>query len=160
MADLNSRGPGVAVPPPLFFVVGFVAAWLIGRRIYPLFVVPRRAEIPFAVAGLTVAAVGAAVAAWGLLTFARAHTAIAPIRPASQLVQHGPYRFTRNPMYSGLTVAYIGMALAVNSGWPLLMLPIVIVAVKQFVIGREETYLHREFGVEYDDYRRRVRRWI
>ena len=71
---------------------------------------------------------GIAIGGWGMLTFARAHTAIAPIRPASQLVQHGPYRFTRNPMYSGLTVEYLGVAGLFNSRVAALMLPVVVVA--------------------------------
>ena len=160
MANRDSRGPGVWVPPPLLFVAGLLAGWLIGHRIYPLPIAPRRAEIPLAVAGLTIAAAGAAISAWGLLTFARAHTAIAPIRPASQLVQHGPYRYTRNPMYTGLTVSYLGLTMAINCMWTLLLLPVVLIAVKRLVIDREEAYLGREFGLEYDDYRRRVRRWI
>ena len=52
------------------------------------------------------------------------------------------------------------MAMAINSVWPLLMLPVVLVAVKRLVIDREEAYWRREFGLEYADYRRRVRRWI
>jgi protein-S-isoprenylcysteine O-methyltransferase Ste14 len=159
MADQNPRGPGVLIPPPLLFVVGFLIAWLVGR-IYPLTILPHRWEGVFGGVGLGIAAVGVATAAWGMFTFARARTAIVPIRRASRLVEHGPYRFTRNPMYTGLTLAYLGLMALFNSGWALLILAIVLVALKHLVIDREETYLQREFGADYDAYRRRVRRWI
>ena len=112
------------------------------------------------VVGFVITIIGVAIGAWGMLTFARAHTAIAPIRPASQLVQHGPYRFTRNPMYSGLTFAYLGVAALFNLAWAILVLPVVVVALRRLVIVREEAYLQREFGEEYERYRRRVRRWL
>jgi protein-S-isoprenylcysteine O-methyltransferase Ste14 len=112
------------------------------------------------VIGLVITLIGIAIGAWGMLTFARAHTAIVPIRPASRLVQHGPYRFTRNPMYSGLTFAYLGVAALFNLAWAILVLPVVVLGLRHFVIAREEAYLQREFGREYDDYRRRVRRWL
>lgn len=159
MAELNSRGPGVWVPPPLFFIAGFLVGLLLGRA-YPMTMAPRRWETALGVAGLVIASIGAAFGAWGMLTFARARTAIVPIRPASRLVEHGPYRFTRNPMYSGLTIAYLGVAMLFNAAWPLLMLPVVVFALKRWVVDREEAYLQREFGVEYDGYRRRVKRWL
>lgn len=159
MAESNSRGPGVWFPPPLFFVAGFLVGYLLGR-IYPMPMVPRRLETALGVAGFAITALGVAIAAWGMLTFARAHTAIVPVRPASQLVEAGPYRYTRNPMYSGLTVAYLGVAALFNAAWPLLVLPVVVFALRRLVVDREEAYLQREFGAQYDDYRRRVKRWL
>ena len=160
MADPNSRGPGVWVPPPILFVVGFLIAWLLDRRVYPMPMVPPQWATALGVVGFGITIIGIAIGAWGMLTFARAHTAIVPIRPASQLVQHGPYRFTRNPMYSGLTFAYLGVAALFNLAWAILVLPVVVVALRRLVIVREEAYLQREFGAEYEDYRRRVRRWL
>jgi protein-S-isoprenylcysteine O-methyltransferase Ste14 len=160
MAEPNDRGPGVWLPPPILFIVGFLIGWFIGRVWRPVPIVPDRIAHVFGAAGLIVAAVGVVIGAWGMLTFALAHTAIIPIHPAERLVQSGPYRFTRNPMYTGLTLLYLGLAVAVNALWPLLMLPIVLVALKRFVVDREEAYLSRKFGEAYDDYRRRVRRWI
>ena len=81
-----------------------------------------------------------------MVTFWRARTAIIPHRPASRLVRHGPYRFTRNPMYVGLTGLYTGLALIFNVGWPLVLLPLVLVVLWGVVIQREERYLRAAFG--------------
>ncbi|MEO8336423.1 MAG: isoprenylcysteine carboxylmethyltransferase family protein [bacterium] len=97
---------------------------------------------------------------WGVVTFRRAGTAINPHHSAKRLVVSGPYRFTRNPMYTGLTIAYLGASLLLGSEWPLLLLPIVLFAVFRFVIQREERYLADAFGSEYAEFRMRVRRWL
>lgn len=103
---------------------------------------------------------GLGLMAWAGVTFARARTAIIPVRPARVLVRGGPYRWTRNPMYLGLTVAYVGGTLLMNSAWPLLFLPIVLITVSVLVIRREERYLESAFGDAYREYSRQVRRWL
>ena len=95
-----------------------------------------------------------------MLTFVRSRTAIIPHRPASQLVEAGPYRYTRNPMYTGLTTVYLGASLALNAVWPLLFLPFSLFALYHFVIEREERYLADAFAADYTAYRQRVRRWL
>jgi protein-S-isoprenylcysteine O-methyltransferase Ste14 len=76
------------------------------------------------------------------------------------LVKDGPYRFTRNPMYTGLTIAYFGGAALLDSAWPIIVLPVVLIVLVQTVILREERYLADAFGVEYSVYVARVRRWL
>ena len=76
------------------------------------------------------------------------------------MVESGPYAYTRNPMYTGMTLVYISAALLLDWLWPILLLPIVLLVLFRLVISREERYLAAEFGEEYEAYRRRVRRWI
>lgn len=150
--------PGVRFPPPTLFAVGFLAGWLLHRlHALPLLPGAFAAREP---AGLLLLALGLACAGWGLLTFLRARTAIIPHNPASRLVTSGPYRFSRNPMYTGLTIAYLGLTLLLGSAWPLLFLPLVLAALVALVIRREEAYLLGAFGEEYRQYTRRVRRWL
>ena len=112
-------------------------------------------------AGLpTMMAAGFLLMAWGLITLIRSRTAILPFHAARALVIVPPYTFTRNPMYLGLLVAYLGGMLATNWAWPLVFLPVVIGVMNGFVIAREERYLRAEFGASYADYCRYVRRWI
>jgi len=111
-------------------------------------------------AGAVVFSLGAAIAAWGWITFQRAGTTRVPGKISSQFVTWGPYRFTRNPMYLGMAIAYIGEALIQRHVWPLLLFPLVIVFVNWIVIPVEETNLTRVFGDTYLEYRRRVRRWL
>jgi protein-S-isoprenylcysteine O-methyltransferase Ste14 len=146
----------------LLFAAGFLAGWLLDRRVMRLPLLrmgePVAAQLQFIALGLCV--FGLAFSGWGLLTFFRARTAIIPDRPASCVVVTGPYRFSRNPMYVGLTVLYLGLSGLTDSWWPLVFLPVVLTALWFFVIRREEKYLSAAFREEYANYCRRVRRWL
>lgn len=150
---------GVWFPPPLIFVAGIGVGWLLDRYVVAL-------RVPVTISGFTAVlgvgalAIGVALAGWGMATFRRAGTAINPHHSASRLVVTGPYRFTRNPMYVGLTIAYLGVSALLATAWPLLLLPVVLFIVFHFVIQREERYLSDAFGAEYADWRGRVRRWL
>ena len=103
---------------------------------------------------------GAAVFAWGIITLLRANTGIMLERPASALVARGPYRWSRNPQYVAFAAMYTGLSLASNTLWPLLLLPVVFVLLVVAVVAREERHLREQFGAAYDDYCRRVGRWL
>lgn len=153
--------PGVRFPPPFLFVAGFLVGLLLDRRVMRLRLVRGdESTVLLELGGVLMMAVGFALMAWGLVTFFRARTSPMPHRPASRVVDWGPYRFTRNPMYTGFAALYAGLSFVANSGWPLLLLPLVLLALYHLVIRREERYLASEFGDEYERYRRRVRRWI
>jgi protein-S-isoprenylcysteine O-methyltransferase Ste14 len=110
--------------------------------------------------GVAALVLGAVLAGWGMITFRRAKTAIIPHHSASQLVTHGPYKFTRNPMYTGLTIAYLGGSDLIDSAWPIIVLPVVLLILIKTVILREEMYLRDAFGAEYTGYAASVRRWL
>lgn len=151
--------PGVRFPPPLLFVVGGLAGWALGRA-WPVPLVVSPADRLLAVVGLVLVVAGVVLGVWAVLTFRRARTAIVPSRPATGVVEAGPYRFSRNPMYVALSVAYLGVTLVLNSVWPLALLPVVLGALFVLVVRREERYLASAFGEGYAAYRRRVRRWL
>ena len=156
-APLSS--PGVRFPPPLLFAGGVLLGWLIDRRWYALPLASAH-PAPLALLGGILVGLGIVLAVWGTATFRSAKTAILPFHPASQLVTGGPYRFTRNPMYSGMTLVHVGVSALLNSAWPLILLPVVLLVVRLRVIAREESYLEGAFGAEYDAFRSRVRRWL
>jgi protein-S-isoprenylcysteine O-methyltransferase Ste14 len=150
---------GVYVPPPLMFLVPLVAAILVDRqRPWPIQEGNRALSM---IGGAAVITLGAALGVAAVRTFRKANTTILPaVRPTTQIVAKGPYRYTRNPMYVGMAFAYVGLSLLLNNGWALLLFPAVLVAVDRFVIRREERYLAAKFGPLYYDYCTRVRRWI
>jgi protein-S-isoprenylcysteine O-methyltransferase Ste14 len=155
--------PGVRFPPPFLFVAGILAGLALDRWVIRLRLTDvggPSAGMAFVVLGWIGILAGLTLMLWGLGTFARARTSVMPIRPARTLVIAGPYRFTRNPMYVGLTALYLGLALLVKTLWPIVLLPGVLGALYQFVVQPEERYLASAFGVEYVEYRRRVRRWL
>jgi protein-S-isoprenylcysteine O-methyltransferase Ste14 len=161
MTDKKDSGPGVYFPPPFLFAGGILLAWLLERRVQKLPVIPASVSpIVYRSVSYLLILAGLVIAFWGLITFARAHTAIIPHKPASSLVDTGPYSFTRNPMYTGMTLLYLGIAVLLNSGWAFLLLPVVLFLLHRFVISREERYLSETFGDTYDAYRARVKRWV
>ena len=103
---------------------------------------------------------GAGLAAWGWLIFWRARTTRIPGEASSTLVTSGPYRLMRNPMYVGLSVAYIGEAAILHQIVPVVLLPLTIAYLNRVVIPVEEERLHSVFGAEYEQYRSDVRRWL
>lgn len=155
----NPPGPDVRYPPPLLFALGIVAGWLLSRA-FPLPLIEPTARSTATPIGWLLIALGAGLSVWGLVTFRGAGTPIRPDQPASTLVTHGPFRLSRNPMYLGLSVVYLGVMLLLNSLWTLLLLPSVIAILYLTVIRREERHLAATFGSAYDEYRRRVRRWL
>lgn len=110
--------------------------------------------------GAILAGAGLAGLAWAMSTFLTSGTPIIPVKRASRLVTHGPYRYSRNPMYASLTLAYAGVALTTEMWWALILLPLVLSTLYLTVIAREERYLHSEFGDAYREYTTRVRRWL
>ena len=93
-------------------------------------------------------------------TIEKAGTPIRTDRPVPRLVTDGPFRYTRNPGYLGLTMLYAGIAVLRNALWAILLLPLVLYVIQRQVIGREERYLERTFGEEYLAYKSRGRRWV
>jgi protein-S-isoprenylcysteine O-methyltransferase Ste14 len=92
--------------------------------------------------------------------FWRKHTSVMPQKPTTAIIQSGPFRITRNPLYLSMILLYVGIALVMNTVWPLLLLPLVLLIMHRGVILREERYLEQKFGDEYISYRSRVRRWL
>jgi protein-S-isoprenylcysteine O-methyltransferase Ste14 len=139
----------------------FVLVYLVGvafERVWPTHTIE---HVPYlGVAGGVALGIGAAIAGWGLVAFWMAHTTTVPGETSSQMVTWGPYRFTRNPMYVGLTIAYLGEALVLHQLWPVVFLPLVIAYVNWIVIPLEESKLQEAFGEQYDQYRARVGRWV
>jgi protein-S-isoprenylcysteine O-methyltransferase Ste14 len=146
---------GVVAPPPLIFGAPLVTGLLLDRW-HPLpFLPPTIATwigIPLFL--------GLFVGFPAVIAFRRAATSPNPWRPSTALVTDGIYGVTRNPMYLGMLLLYLGGSCWGNSLWPLCFLPLVLGVMHVGVIVREEAYLESQFGEEYRSYRKRVRRWL
>jgi protein-S-isoprenylcysteine O-methyltransferase Ste14 len=148
--------PGVPIAPPLLFVLPIV-----GSLVLEWFVPTSFAHDAFRwILGAIFFLTGLALNISGFVTQKRAGTDPIPFNPSTRIVSHGPYRFSRNPMYIGLALCTLGIAILVDSAWMLLAVPIGLVLIDRLIIMREERYLERKFGEEYLSYKQRVRRWI
>jgi protein-S-isoprenylcysteine O-methyltransferase Ste14 len=159
VTDERPTNPGVHFPPPFVFVAAFLLGMAIDRWVRDLRFGDASRPV-LLVTGWLLIAFGLGVMYWAVWTFTRARTSLLPFRPATAMVASGPYRFSRNPMYVGLTLLYVGLSLLTAMAWPLVMLPLALVALTALVIRREERYLEAAFGAEYAAYRARVRRWL
>jgi protein-S-isoprenylcysteine O-methyltransferase Ste14 len=92
--------------------------------------------------------------------FARAGTSLVPSEPSTVLLNAGPYRFTRNPIYISFVIFYFGLAIMLTSAWMLLLLVPALIILQRGVVEREEAYLQAKFGEAYRKYRARVPRWL
>jgi protein-S-isoprenylcysteine O-methyltransferase Ste14 len=101
-----------------------------------------------------------ALFAWAIITITRAGSNVPTSMPAMSVVDTGPYRFTRNPIYLGMMLGLIGLAIAFDSAWLLVTLVPFFLVIRYGVVAREEVYLERKFGEVYRRYRSRVRRWL
>jgi protein-S-isoprenylcysteine O-methyltransferase Ste14 len=118
------------------------------------------AMLPARWLGATVFALALALVAWAIATMTRAGSNVPTSLPTTTIVEIGPYRFTRNPIYLGMLLGLIGLAIATNSLWLLIALVPFAFVIRYGVVAREEAYLERKFGDAYRRYCARVRRWL
>ena len=145
------------LPPPIWALVYVLIAaaisWSLGWPKFP--------GLPLAPLGIALVAVAWIPPVWAIVLFRREGTEVNPTSPANRtLVTSGPYRFTRNPMYLGLVIVTLGIAVWVGA-WPMFIAPIAVFATANWIhIPFEEDKMRRQFGATYDGYARRVRRWV
>jgi len=156
----DSRGPNIRIPPPTFFVLPMLTGFLV-QHFVPIRIVSGIDRMrTLRVVGIAEIVIALLLIAWAGMTLLRHGATPHPTHRAGALVREGPYSLTRNPMYLGFTVMYVGIVFIANAVWPLVFLPEAIALVYLFAIRAEEDYLSREFGEAYASYRSRVRRWL
>ena len=151
--------PDILVYPPLASVVTPVAAVVL-EWLLPLQVLPGRFAAWSVVVGLVLVGAAGALAVSGVRAFKAAGTNVDPKTPALVLVEAGPYRFTRNPMYLGMVVLQVGLGFLFSLDWALVFAPVLWVVLHFGVVLREEAYLSAKFGAPYGTYLGRTRRWL
>jgi protein-S-isoprenylcysteine O-methyltransferase Ste14 len=147
----------VMVRPPVAWALAVLVAvtlqWLVPLPFMP-------AAAPAGWVGGAVFAMALALFAWAIATMTRAGSNVPTNMPSTTIVDAGPYRFTRNPIYLGMIVGLTGLAIAFDSLWLLVALVPFALIIRYGVVAREEAYLERKFGDDYRRYRSRVRRWL
>jgi protein-S-isoprenylcysteine O-methyltransferase Ste14 len=147
----------VIIRPPLAWglaiVAGLALKWLVPLPFLP-------ADLPTGWLGAIVFVLALALGVWAIVTMTRAGSNVPTNLPTTTIVESGPYRFTRNPIYLGMFLVLTGLAIAFDNLWLLVMLLPFALVIRYGVVAREEAYLERKFGDVYLDYRSRVRRWL
>src|SRR5215472_13650573 len=145
------------VPPPIWTLV-YV---LVVTAISWFFDWSKAPGLPLAPLGILLVAISWILPVWAIVLFRREGTEIEPTSPTNRkLITSGPYQFTRNPMYLGLLILTLGIAIWVGA-WPMLAAPIALFATANWIhIPFEGAKMRRQFGQVYDNYIAGVRRWI
>ena len=132
---------GVIVRPPVLYVAA-LATMLVLRWLWRLPIFGGGVFWP----GLALVALAVGLLIWGRRTLVTGGTNVDPSLPSTAVVTSGPYRFSRNPLYVGLAVVYLGLTLALDTWWGIGLLAVVLIVMHQGVIQREERYLEGKFG--------------
>ena len=147
----------VIIRPPLALglavIAGLALNWLVPLPFLP-------ADLPTGWLGAMVFVLALALVSWAIVTITRAGSNVPTNLPTITIVESGPYRFTRNPIYLGMFLGLIGLAIAFDNLWLLMMLVPFALVIHYGVVAREEAYLEPKFGDVYRGYRSRVRRWL
>ena len=149
--------PGVIVPPPILYL-GALIALVVLRWAWPA---PILASASLALnAGIVLGVLALALGLWAVLTMRSAGTNVDPRRVSTTVVTAGPFRYTRNPIYVGFDLLFVGFTLALNDWWGAVLLVPLIVVMHVGVIRREERYLEQKFGGDYLRYKNDVARYV
>src|SRR5580704_3715590 len=148
MADTADTA-NVIVRPPLAWALavlaGLVLNWLIPLPFLP-------AAVSAGWLGAMVFALALALFAWAIATMTRSGSNVPTNLPTTTIVETGPYRFTRNPIYLGMFLGLAGLAIAFDSLWLLATLVPFALVIRFGVVAREEAYLEHKFGDLYRHY--------
>ncbi|MDJ0884357.1 MAG: isoprenylcysteine carboxylmethyltransferase family protein [Desulfobacterales bacterium] len=157
-ASREPDSPGVnLMPPVIFFACLLLGTFL--EFIFPLDLFPYSGAL-LLTAGVVIGGLGFGLMMMAHTKFQSIGTYVHTNRPATTLVMQGAYRFSRNPMYLGGSIFFIGIALTAGSLWLLAAFVPLPLYLALYVIPREEAYMTRAYGDDYRAYCRRVRRWI
>jgi protein-S-isoprenylcysteine O-methyltransferase Ste14 len=151
---------GVVARPPVIFL-GYLALAFVLAYFWPWEFIGDALERDSRIAlGAAMALAGLVLIIVAFVQFRRAGTNIETWRPTQAIVTRGLYGYSRNPIYVGQTLIYLGLTVLGDNLWALILLVPTLMMIRYGVIAREEAYLERKFGVAYIDYKDRVRRWF
>jgi len=154
VAGDGDHGPGVRIPPPAMVGGVLLLAWALHRAV-PVTLGPPEPALGNALLAAALAWIG-----WAVVVMLRAGTDPRPDKPDSALLERGPFRFSRNPIYLGFLIAAAGFAFHWGDVWGWLAACACYGLLERLVIVKEEAYLAARFGAAYEGYRARVRRWV
>jgi protein-S-isoprenylcysteine O-methyltransferase Ste14 len=148
--------PEVVMFPPLLLGLT-VLSMIVLNWLLPLPISLRSVAL---LLGIILTSLGIGCLVWGRTTLLQAGTNVNPLKPTTAIVSEGPFRFSRNPLYVGGTSFFIGLSLAIGTGWGCVLLVPFALILHYGIILPEERYLEQKFGDSYLTYKRAVRRYL
>lgn len=160
MIESGKDAARVRIFPPAV-PIGVILAAVGLNHVWPVDLgleIPR--AIRYWVGGTIVVGAILALGAWSVFVMRRSGQSENPWKPTYNIVERGPFRLTRNPMYLQMVIVCLGVAIALTNFWLLLLTPVCGLLLQYVAILPEEKYLEGKFGQAYLEYKKRVRRWL
>src|SRR5262249_55548679 len=137
----EAKAPGVIARPPVLYSIALILA-LVLHWFWPL---PILRALVFRWLCIASVALGLAAVLWVIRAMRTAGTNVDPLLPSTAIVTTGLFRFSRNPIYLGLTLMYLGLTLVFNTWWGIVLLVPLLMTMHRGVVLREERYLAETF---------------
>ena len=144
------------IKPPYIAVLLLFLSWL-ADYLFPQY---RFIYGDYRYVGVAVFIFGLSITFYSFYLFKKNKTPILPGRKPMFVVMEGPYKFTRNPMYSGVTLALLGASLYLGNLLSFLSPIIFFLIMNYYFVPFEEKLLESLFGKKYLDYKKKIRRWL
>jgi len=153
----NQDTPAVRIPPPVIVVVFLIIGLACDHYMTTTF---GSAVVWLKYVGIVLSILGLGTAVVCAVMYRKAETSILPHTADSNMIETGPFGWSRNPIYLSMLIVFVGISFIMDAPAALLFAVPVYLALRYYVIAREEAYLTRRFGDEYISYQSRVRRWF
>lgn len=158
--DEPTDAAAIRVLPPLI-PLGIVVLGAVLQLVFPLNVgFELRTPMRYWIGGLIVAGAILGLGLWSFVLMRASGQNEDPRTPTTRILERGPFRISRNPMYLQMVLVCLGLSIAFWNLWLLLLTPVCGVLLQRLAIVHEEAYLERKFGEAYRGYKDRVRRWV
>ena len=154
----KSKAAQVWFFPPYLVFLGLIISFLLEFLVYRNQIFDKSIIFRFLGIILTIAAIILFVKSVRIFNLRKEK--IHPRSISTQIIKDGPFQFSRNPIYLAMFVLLIGVGLTLNSFWFLYSGLVVAIMIHYGVIIPEENYLEKEFGKDYLEYKKTVRRWL
>ena len=154
----KSKAAQVWFFPPYLVFLGLIISFLLEFFVYRNQIFDNSIIFRFLGIILTIAAILLFVKSVRIFNLRKEK--IHPRSISTQIFKDGPFQFSRNPIYLAMFVLLIGVGLTLNSLWFLYSGLVVAIMIHYGVIIPEENYLEKEFGKDYLEYKKTVRRWL
>ena len=155
--DSKFDTPAIHIPPPVIVAVFLVLGLALDYYLKTTF---RGAGSWLKYVGVGLCILGFGVTIWCAFLYRKARTSILPHTADSSMIETGPFSRSRNPIYLSMLIIFTGICFICDAPAALLFVLPTYLALRYYVIAREESYLTRRFGNSYTSYQSRVRRWI
>jgi protein-S-isoprenylcysteine O-methyltransferase Ste14 len=142
--------------PPTYFISALLACVIINLLYSGKVLIP----YPYNLTGILPIVLGIMLNLLADQAFKKVNTTVKPFEESRVLVQDGVFRLTRHPMYLGMILIILGTVIILGSLIPFFIIPICVIVMEIVFIRIEEKMLEEQFGEQWLDYQKKVRRWI